>query len=84
MLEEREKKEKFFYIKIRVKYLIGTRVLDFFKFSGKNPFGTSIRFSVQILMACHVSTSEVDTWHYIYIYIKKIFKIFYKYNKINK
>jgi hypothetical protein len=64
---------------LRVKYPIGTWVLRDFKFStsvlfyiidgtwikSKNSFGTSVRFSVWILTSRHVSTAEVDMWHYI-------------------
>jgi hypothetical protein len=74
-----------------VKYPISTWVLSFFKFStwvfiyfiggpefrDKTHFGTSVILSVQILTVRHVSTAEVDTWHYI----KKIFKNNKKYIK---
>jgi len=64
---------------LRVKYLIGTWVLCVFKFStsvlfciiggtwirGKNTFGTSVRFFVQILTSYHVSITDIDMWHYI-------------------
>jgi hypothetical protein len=35
------------------------------EFKGKNQFSTSVKFSVQILMICHVSTAKVDMWNYI-------------------
>jgi hypothetical protein len=51
---------------------------------GKNSFGTSIKFFVQILTACHVSTAEVDTWHYIKNKIKSLKNKKIKKNKKNK
>jgi hypothetical protein len=32
---------------------------------GKDRIDTSVKFSVKKLTVCYVSTSEVDTWHYI-------------------